>query len=381
MLSGKMAGKRAWGVALGGSVLVLVGLQAPAQAAGGEGAAEATPTYVAYYFRGGEDGGDTLPTGAIPVKPGGNDALDGVPDDEAAVSVVAPGQPDKETFLLYDLTLPEGAEVTQATLTLPLSESDGARQVNPGPGLVKAVKAGPEGFADTHAARWESRPSTDPEGFSAEGELSEDGTKYTFDLTGLAQEWTEVNDGVALVPADTTTPFQVVFGPRDSMLLTVAYTEKASEDVAVDDTLPTDEPLTAETFTEETFSTGAGDSGSGDGGFGFEDTGALPALESAGEAASAQSPDLLLDTSPEVAETETVVAAGTQGFQEFLEPTRGLLAAGVAVALLLAFLSLILGDPRVATPAPAARSGRVLDELMRRQRQGRVGLGLTPKPR
>jgi len=300
------------------------------------------------------------------------DRTDGVAAGHLGVAVRLPGQEDKKSFLFFDL-LEVGFDgvVSKAVVTVPLADGEGNTQMNPAPERVKACPADATGFASEDGASFAQAPKTMCDVFSVVAAPSADGKAYTFDITTMAASWvTEANNGMALVPADTASPFQVVFKPFSEASIDVEYTPGADsltdvEDIPVEEfpTEPFDDSGTVDSGTAG-LDAGGFDSGSVDAGapagFGTAD---LPAIgsELPETADAADTPE------PAIAADESVPTRTVAAFSESLSPTPGLVIGGVLLLVLLAALSLIMGDPR--TPAvAAARPTRLSQALQSRDR-------------
>lgn len=177
------------------------------------------------------------PTGPIPgqVQPnpvnGQDTDLDQVARDELAVAVTAPGQSNKETYLAWDLTtVPFEATITGFAVTSPLSDlppstetSQNSRTTEPSVAPIKACAA-TQGFGETDAGAWENKPTYDdkrcvPAKYDAAKKA------FTYDVGSFAAGFPTADvSGVALVPADTTASFQVVFGRASKHTASITYT-------------------------------------------------------------------------------------------------------------------------------------------------------------
>ncbi|MCU1692524.1 MAG: hypothetical protein JWM64_1615 [Frankiales bacterium] len=156
---------------------------------------------------------------------------DGVAAGNLAVQGGA-GQEQKVSFLLFPgQGLQPGATVASATLTVPLAEGDGNLQASPAPEKVRVCAVDDTGFGGEDGAALAVAPKRLCDVFSAPGKASTDEKSYVFDVTALAQRWTEANDGLALTAAEgaTTAPFQVVFASGDQARLAYTATAPAQE--------------------------------------------------------------------------------------------------------------------------------------------------------
>lgn len=316
----------------------------------------------AYFYSAGIDKPEASP--AEPPNVTGT-ATDGVAAEHLAVAVRVPGQVDKKSFLAFDLeAVPFDATLTKAVLTVPLAETSQDNQsVAAEPAKVQACAAGPEGFNSEDGKSFASAPTDTCEALAVPGKASSDGKAYVFDVSKIAATWlTEANNGVALLPADTSAPFQVVFLPFAEASLAVEFTEPPVEtevlDVPVDTGVagPTDADVPADLTTS--FDTGS--VGAPDADFGVAEA---PVVEPLAPEAAIAAP------APEAAPPVLATPVASTGPSEVLTPRAGAWVAGILFAVALAVLSLIMGDPRVATPG-AARASRLSEALQQRQAAG-----------
>lgn len=159
---------------------------------------------------------------------------DGVDKGNLAVQGGA-GEEQKVSFLLFPgETLEPGATVSTATLTVPLAEGGENVQASPAPEKVRVCAIDDTGFGGEDGVALAAAPKRLCDVFSAPGKASPDQKSYVFDVTALAQRWTEANDGLALTAAEgaTTAPFQVVFAPGEQARLTYTATAPAGDDAA-----------------------------------------------------------------------------------------------------------------------------------------------------
>jgi hypothetical protein len=140
-----------------------------------------------------------------------------VPGDATAVAVGA-GQPVLLAAVGIEVALPTGGLVESLKLILKEAPSG---NINSGGAKVLACPATtPWGPAKN--AAWRDRPQADCSLFQVEGARADDGT-WTFDLTGLASQWTDLfaplaQNGVVLGLDATTSPapMQVAWGDFDT---------------------------------------------------------------------------------------------------------------------------------------------------------------------
>jgi hypothetical protein len=304
------------------------------------------------------------PVGAQKPFPDQGKGADGVAEDDLAVAVSAPGNaPDKWSALRWDLTdLTPGSVVSKAVIVVPLSTNPTSRPTpNAAPGFVVACAVGNEGFADADAEPFVDAPSVKCDQFSAKARPV-DGA-YEFDITALAQKWTDSNDGVALYPSAEgfAQPFTQVFAPRSEARLTIAFTPAAPEVVVPEvPTTPVDPGVVD------------GGTTTVPGGTFDPPVAPLPGLGTSGEAPAVASPQ------PQPGPVVQPRPRALQPVAAVATPLRFDAATWLAVAggaLLLALASLGLGAGVPAPARPTARAGGVGEQLARRQRAS------APRPR
>lgn len=285
------------------------------------------------------------------------------------------GAEQKVSFLFFGLDgLEAGGQITKAELTVPLVPADSENVVIAAdPVKVRACPAGPEGFGGEHGESLTVAPERLCEQAEVPATLSADGKSYVFDITSIAAMWSTANDGLALTTAEgaDSTPFQIVFAPGDQAMLAYDATPGLDEDL--DLTVP-------ELDSGADFDTG--DSGTSDfgGGFGGE---ALPPADpgfgavdapvlSEEPAAAAEEP---VPAGPEVAAAPTVPVSA---MSESLRPTLSFWLGALLLAVGLALLSLIMGDPRL--PQSAQRQSRLSQALQAQQRSGHGSRSIRALP-
>lgn len=344
------------------AVVVAAGLVVPvwASPAAAESATEPA-SHGAYFYAQGISKPDASPQ----APPNLTNEADGVAPGKLPVAAKG-GQKDKISFLLFGLTsAPVGAEISKATLTLPLVPNSPQNvSIAADPVKVRACPAGPEGFFGEDGVDMKLAPQQLCEQLAAPATASEDQKSYVFDVTNIAKLWATANDGIALVPADgaQTTNFQVVFESADLAQLTYEYTasEEASfdlEDLAAFETGATTTTPDLSVGSTPSFDAGSGTTSLGGSGADF----------SAGTAPLTGAPVGPSAPLPETAGEEPLIAARQAaggGPAEVLSPTVGFWLMGLVLAGGLAFLSLVMGDPRGATPA-AAKPSRLSQALTR----------------
>lgn len=308
---------------------------------------------------------------------------DGVAEGNLAVAARA-GQTDKATYLRFDLAdLEPGSTITKAQLRVPLAEGDGNVVIAPAAVKVRACPAGPEGFSNEQGESLAVAPEALCDTASAAGADSADKKAYVFDITAIAAEWADMNDGVALVPAEgaDSTNFQVVFAGPEQAILTYEATPPADSpgtgfDAAPADDFagPADDGAAVGGGTGDTggsFDAGFAEVPSDSGGFGAVDAPLIGAADVPAEVPAdvpVEDPVAAGDPSAETVATQNVA------FSERTTPTAGFWLAGLLFAAVLALMSLIMGDPRL--PQAGGRQSRLSQALAAQQAgRGRSSLG------
>ncbi|MHB8681588.1 MAG: DNRLRE domain-containing protein [Acidimicrobiales bacterium] len=192
-------------------------------AAGDPSVTEVTTTVLAtqstWYWR--EQVSNVQGTGVAPPVPLTDPS---VPSGDLAVSgPEVNGQPDKETYLEFDVSaLPPGSTISSFVVTLPVDSS--AQTALPTATPPPIVACAPQGSwsggqgGQSFSGRPAEKCATDAPKFTS----SDGGKSYKADITSIAQGWTSggaINFGVAVTddPANTSTAYQVVFGPAASI--------------------------------------------------------------------------------------------------------------------------------------------------------------------
>lgn len=337
------------------AVVVAAGLAVPLWAAPSAYAASTATEAAsdgAYFYREGISKPDPLPF----APPNVTGAADGVKAGHLAVAAAGGGE-DKVSFLRFSLLdVPLDAVISKAVVTVKLSPNgDGNVVVNADPAKVRACKAGDSGFSGDDGENITLAPERLCEEFAAPAKATADGSAYEFDITGLAAEWLTVgNDGVALTVAEgaASSPFQIVFEPFAEATLTYEFT------AAPTTTFPD--------FTSTAPSTDLGtgfDSGFSGGSLPSVDSGSFGSVEapSVDTALPEPAPEAAPAPEPEVAQVQNVALA-----EPTITPGTAFWIGALVIGAVLALLSLILGDSRVAAPG-AARPSRLSQALQARQ--------------
>jgi hypothetical protein len=280
------------------------------------------------------------------------------------------------SFLSFDLaSVPFDATITKAVVSVPLAENaDGNMQMSPGPEKVRACMAGDEGFNGEDGANLSGAPSALCDKFAVVAKESADKKSYEFDVSTLAASWlTDANNGMALTPAATGAPFQVVFKPFAQAKIALTYTAPVEEVV-------TEVVAPATSVTAPDAGVGfSGDTGSFDAGLPVPETGGFGAVEAPVVDTALPEPAPQTMDAPAPALAPTAVRPVAQAADVPLTPTPAFWLGLLGVGALLALLSLILGDSRV--PAPAATSAtRLSKALQQREKATARGPRLAPRP-
>lgn len=370
------------------SVLVAAGLAVPFWGVGPAVAATASETATdgAYFYSAGIAKPDESP--AAP--PNVTGSADGVAAGNLAVAARG-GQEDKVSFLRFPLAdAPAGALLSKAELTVPLVPADSDNVVIAAdPIKVRACKAGDQGFSADDGAALSLAPDRLCEEFMAPAKATADGKGYVFDVTALAAGWLDSNDGVALTAADgaQTAPFQIVFAAADQA--TLRYTFTAPADTVSAPGTSGNAPDSGPVSTDGGFSSGGFDGGSvgggfdggsasgTDGGFGSVESPvvdqALPAPPTADAAAPA----------PQTAAAPPTDVRPAASSAASLRPTAAFWLGLLVLVVFGGLLSLILGDPFVASSSPT-RTSRLSQALQARESAAgtgaSAGAGLRLRP-
>jgi hypothetical protein len=166
-----------------------------------------------------------------PSVPNGDLAVAG-PEVPAAAGL--PAGPVAETYLAFDLTaVPVGSTITSFIVSLPV-DAKGVSADPLGAQLIAcAVRTGWAG--GLQASAYGGKPTDACDVHSPKLKAVDGGDRYTVDIADLAQRWVSsnaLNLGVAITdnPANSTTIYQVVFGPASVLgKLTAAVTYLAPD--------------------------------------------------------------------------------------------------------------------------------------------------------
>lgn len=355
------------------AVVAAAGLMVPFWAAPSyaESASEAA-SVGAYYYSLGIDKPEQSPTQPPPITQNNTDM---VAPDHLAVAVRTPGRVDKLSFLSFDLaSVPFDATITKAVVTVPLATEPGNTQTSPAAEKVTVCMAGDEGFNGEDGANTSGAPSTLCDKFKVVGKESADKKSYEFDVSTLAASWlTDANNGLALTPSALTSPFQVVFKPMADATIALTFTAPV-EDVVTDVVAPDTSVTTPDSGTGFSGSTGTFDAA-----LPVPETGGFGAVESpvVDTALPAPAPQTMEAPAPAVAPTAVQNVALVKDVP--LTPAPSFWLGMLAVAALLALLSLILGDSRI--PAQSTGSGsRLSKALQQRETVSARGPRMAARP-
>ncbi len=328
-----------------------------------------------------------------PMNPTGR--LDGVAPEHLAVAVRQPGTDDKKSFLAFDLdAVPVDATVNRAVVTVPLAPNDRENiSMSPAAAKVMACGAGPEGFNGQDGSSFSSAPTDTCDALEVVGRASDDGKAYVFDVTPIARTWlTEANNGIVLRPADTAAPFQVVFLPSPMSTIAVDFTappappQSAPAPAAAPDTdtAPGPDGFAAGTpgTASDPGSFDAGSVGAPDSAFGVAEApvvgaGIAPEVLAGGPApAEAPAPQTAAAPAPDGGPPPALAPVALARPSEVLSPTTGAWLGGLALAGLLALMSLVMGDPRLPPPGTGtpSRLSRALQQRASSATAGRARL-------
>lgn len=300
-----------------------------------------------------------------------SDRADGVAPGHLAVAARA-GMENKVSFLLFDLLeVDPGATITKAVVTLPTAPNGGDNvNLSPAPEKVIACPAGEGGFFGDDGTALQDAPERKCAAAASKGVATADGSAYAFDITKIAAGWLEMNDGLALTsdPAARSSAFQVVFKPAEEAKLALTFT--APDGGETDLELPVVPDAGTSTSTGSTDLGTSFDSGSFsapvDSGAGL----ASEPLISADVPVAAPQPGAPAEAPVAAPNVATVPVANTM--QSSLTPTTSFWVGLLMLGGLLALLSLILGDPRVARASTS--QSRLTQALQARERSaGRPG--------
>ncbi|HVT64792.1 MAG TPA: hypothetical protein VHD81_06545 [Mycobacteriales bacterium] len=157
---------------------------------------------------------------------------------EAPAAAGLPAGPVAETYLAFDLAqVPVGSTITSFVVTLPV-DAKGVSADPIGASMIACpVRTGWAG--GLQASAYGGKPTDGCDVHSPKLRAAGGGDHYTVDITDLAQRWVTpnaLNLGVAITdnPANSTTIYQVVFGPASALAhlaASVTYIPPEPQDV------------------------------------------------------------------------------------------------------------------------------------------------------
>jgi hypothetical protein len=332
--------------ALTGPGVVLLGPVTAAQAAGTQTAKPGVLQSAWYWQSAAEQANPPVaPPAAPPKEPSG------VPKGDLGIAHTSTDDSSsKLAVVAFQVgALKTGATVDSFKLSLTLDSS--GTNVGPSPAPIVAclpTRLWPAGEGGDIS----NAPPTD---CSSQAKPKVSGSTYTFDISGIAQQWVgSDNLGVALVndPANTQAPFQAVFSIK-SIKATMTY----SPPIAAAPPPPASTP-------------GLGGSGLGNGAGSSAGTTAPPPsgpvnLPASGPTTQTTTPS---GETPQVAPSTTTPATTPSALTkpDSSHPNGAFWLGAVAIALLVVVAGVVLADDAVPTPtATTTRLGRVLRERER----------------
>ena len=269
----------------------------------------------------------------------------GVPDGDLAVAhSSSDASSSKMTALAFDVSaLTPGSFVNTFTFSVKVDSSPEAAS---SPGTAPVVACLPTRGWPSGPGDYTNEPTVD---CSTKVKPKVDGSTYTFAIPQLAQSWVDdQNLGVALVndPDNTSQPFQVVFTGDKTIKASMSYSSGT--------------PISTGTGSG-VYTGGSTVTGGSTGGSSSPVTSSGPVdVPSAALPPAASAPDA--GQSPQVASSApAAVPVAKAAAASSSAPTPGFWIAAAAIALLVLFVSVVLGDATLAAQtAPTSRLDRVL---------------------
>lgn len=164
-------------------------------------------------------------TGVAPPAPAPNPSVPSgdlaVAGPEAPAAAGTPAGPVAETYLSFDMSsVPAGSTITSFVLSLPVDA--GGVNANPAGASIVACAPKTAWSGGEAAAAYGGKPADACDVHSPKLAAADGGKRYTVDIAAIAQQWVKphaLNLGVAITdnPANTTTVYQVVFGPAAAL--------------------------------------------------------------------------------------------------------------------------------------------------------------------
>ncbi|MHB8437883.1 MAG: DNRLRE domain-containing protein [Acidimicrobiales bacterium] len=319
------------------------------QAAGDSGATQVTTTVLltqsTYFWR--EQETNVGGSGVSPPSPVTDPT---VPNGDVAVAgPEANGQPDKETYLEFDVSaIPAGSTVTSFVVTLPVDSS--GQNFTPTATAPPIIACLPQNSwsGNTGGQSFSGKPA-DTCATNAPKFTSNDGGKtYTADIASLAQSWIDgINTGVAVAddPSNTSTAYQVVFGPAASitqLTASITYTP----------------PSSTVSVTTTTILGGGGGGGGGGSSISIPNI-VVPVSPGSSGVTGSNAPTATSTTAPAPASSGSTRALGHYALAGDAPPVGFWLFGLLLVAVLIA-ASLVLGDEPTEDVERSERSRRRL---------------------
>jgi hypothetical protein len=245
-----------------------------------------------------------------------------------------PSGPLAETYLLFDMTaVPVGSTITSFVISLPV-DPKGVSADPAGAAIIACPpKTGWSGGGQ--ASAYGGKPTDACDVHSPKVSAAQDGGHYSVDIAGLAQRWVRPNGlnlGVAITdnPANSTTVYQVVFGPQSALTgLTASVTYL---------------PPAAPPRTVAPPSDGSGGSGAGSGTSASGGPAPVPTFEPVPPGMPAEVAQPPAPTVAPVTPTEAMTLKSS----DTSSPPLGFWVALALIVLLLGTTTFVLADPRVA---------------------------------
>lgn len=310
----------------------------------------------------------SVPAGDLAVAgPEGPDGTQSTPSQSSATQT----GPEKETYLAFDMSaVPEGATITAFRLTLPVDPAGG--NVNLSDTKIVACAPQQDWSAGSGADSFSGKPTDNCTGAPVVSPGKGD-TSFSVNIPALAQTWVQpggLNFGVAITdsPNNTTTAYQVVFGPSSALTgLTATVSFLPPARTAVNSTQTSSGAAAPSAGSAAALASGSTNASSAGGGGGAPTAVSLPSAAAsplAGTPGGGAAP--VLAHSPTPTSTATLLPATSA------QPIASFFLAGVGVLLLLLACSLVLGD---ATPPITGRPERGVRRALRARLAGPLPAG------
>ncbi len=270
-----------------------------------------------------------------------------VPSGDLAVSgPEVNGQADKESYLEFDVSaIPPGSTIVSFVVKLPVDPNAGTQttpqQVGAPPIIACLPRnswsagAGAESFSGKPA---DQCPSNAPKFATTDG-----GKTYSADITPIAQSWVQqgaINTGVAVTddPSNSTSAYQVVFGPTSAITQLTASVTYQPASSAANSSGPSPSSGTGPSATLGTGSVSVPSLGTSS-----PSTGGFTPVSTPSATSSKPSSNSSSAPTGRSATRATLSSASSA-------PPGVFWLAGVLLLMLLLSISLVLGDEPVAPP-------------------------------